>query len=60
MNGWMIGIGLTGGNGAVIGADGGTSGIVVTDPPPPPKGVGLGMNIGELALKPLLRFLRSA
>ena len=59
MNGWMIGIGLTGGNGAVIGADGGTSGIVVTDPPPPPKGVGLGMSMGDLLLIFLLRFLRS-
>jgi len=42
------------GTGAVTGADGGASGIMVIDPPPPPEGVGLGMNIGDLLCKVLL------
>ena len=57
MNGWMTGIGLTGGGGEVTGADDGGSGITMVDPP---EGPGLGMNTGDgdLLLIVLLRPLR--
>jgi len=59
IKGRMTGTGPTGGNSAVTGADDGASGIMVMDPPPPPKGMGLGMDIGDLLLIFLLQFLRS-
>ena len=60
MNGRMTGIGLTGGGGAITGADDSGSGITTVGPPAPPEGPGLGMNMGEgnLLLIVLLRFLR--
>jgi len=59
MNGQMTSTGPTGSGDAMTGADSGASGMIVIDPPPPPKGVGLGMNMGDLLLIFLLRFLRS-
>jgi len=50
MKGWVTGTGLTGGGGAVIGADDNTAGMTMIDLPPPSKGVGLGMNTGDLLL----------
>ena len=42
----------------MIGVDGDTPRAVVTDPPSPER-VGLGINMGDLLLNVLLRFLRS-
>jgi len=55
----MTGTGLTGGGGAVAGADSGTSGIMTDPPPPIPKGLGLDMDVFGLVLKVLFRFLRN-
>jgi len=62
MNCWITGIGPSGGNGTIAGADGGASGIMIVGPPVPPEGLGLGMNIGDgnLLLIVFLRPLRSA
>jgi len=53
IKGKMTGAGLMGGGGAMAGTDdgGGNAGV---SPPAPAKGLGVGMNMGNLALKFLL------
>jgi len=47
MNGWITGIGPTGGGGTMAEADSGAFEVTVVDPPPIPEGPGLGMNTGN-------------
>jgi len=58
VNGQITGIGLTGGSGATIGADGGAIGISITVGPPAPEGLGLNIGDGNLLLIVFLWFLR--